>query len=61
MKRINRIIQIVWMIVGAVALVEAFIEFQKNGVGTRVYILFGAFVVALVMYSLRRRQGRSMK
>lgn len=62
MKRLNRIIQIIWLAVAAVAAVEAYIAYGKAGhVDTRVYLMIGAFVVAVAMYTLRRYQGRNMK
>ncbi|MBO6517116.1 MAG: hypothetical protein JJ975_11250 [Bacteroidia bacterium] len=62
MKRLNRIIQIVWLAVAAVAAVEAVVEYQKaSGFNSKVYLMMGAFVVALAMYTLRKRQGKTMK
>jgi tryptophan-rich sensory protein len=62
MKRLNKIIQIIWLAVAAVAAVEGYIAYQKaGGFNQRVYLMIGAFVVAIAMYTLRKRQGKSIK
>ena len=60
MKRLNRIMQIVWLAVAAVAAVEAYITHRDFGFTNRVYLMLGVFVVGLAMYTLRRRQGKNM-
>lgn len=62
MKKVNKIIQIIWLAVAAISAVEAYKAYSDNGgFNTRVYVMIGAFVVGIVMYSLRKRQGKSIK
>ena len=62
MKRLNRIIQIIWLAIAAIAAVEGFIAYRDGGgFNQRVYLMIGAFVVAIAMYTLRKRQGKSIK
>ncbi len=62
MKKLNRIIQIIWLAVAAVAAVEGFIAYrEEGGFNQRVYLMIGAFVVAIAMYTLRKRQGKTIK
>ena len=62
MKRLNRIIQIIWLAVAAIAAVEGYAAYREAGeLNTRVYLMAGAFVTAIAMYTLRKRQGRNMQ
>ena len=62
MKKFNRFIQIVWLAVAAVAAVEAFKAYSDdNGFSSKVYLMIGVFFAAIIMYAIRKRQGRSYK
>jgi len=62
MKKFNKIIQFIWLAVAAVSAVEGYKAYTEGGgFNSRVYLMMGAFVAGIVMYSLRKRQGKSMK
>jgi hypothetical protein len=62
MRKFNKLIQIVWLGVAAVAAWEAYLSYYNtkefNG---RFGLMAFVFVAAIAMYSIRKRQGKSMK
>ncbi len=62
MKKFNRFIQIVWLGVAAVSAWEAFLAYYNTGKFNGRFAMFAfVFVAAIAMYSIRKRQGKSMK
>jgi len=62
MKKFNRFIQIIWLGVAAVAAWEAYLSYYNTKMfNGRFWLMIGAFTAAIAMYSIRKRQGRSMK
>ncbi|MFT5724553.1 MAG: tryptophan-rich sensory protein [Bacteroidia bacterium] len=62
MKKFNRFIQIVWLVVAAVSAWEAFLAYYNAGkFNTRFYAFAFVFVSAIAMYAIRKRQAKSIK
>ena len=58
---LRRIVEIAWLLVAAVSSVEFYISYRDTGFSTRTIVLLVAIVVALFMYSLRKRMRRKME
>ncbi|MCB9261121.1 MAG: hypothetical protein H6607_01935 [Flavobacteriales bacterium] len=58
-KRINRIIQLLWLAMAAITAVEAY-KAKMDGHNDRFYLMLGAFAVSIAMYYIRKRQSRSL-
>jgi tryptophan-rich sensory protein len=62
MKKFNRFIQIIWLVIAAVAAVEAYIAFGKGAAfRNKFYLMAFVFAASIAMYAIRKRQGRSIK
>ncbi|MBI1306618.1 MAG: hypothetical protein GC181_08395 [Bacteroidetes bacterium] len=57
---LRRIIEIVWLAIAAFAAVEGYVSYQKEGFGNNTLLMTVVFVVAIAMYTLRRRQRMRM-
>lgn len=58
---IRRIVEIVWLAVAAVCVVEFYLEFQDHKFSQKAIILLGGLIVALFMYSLRKRMRKKIE
>ena len=62
MKKFNRFVQIIWLGVVAVAAWEAYLSYYNTkAFNQRFFLMAFVFVAAIAMYSIRKRQGKSMK
>lgn len=50
-----------WLAIAAFAAVEGFISFRAEGLSQNTIIYVVVFVLAIAMYTLRKRQGRKSK
>ena len=58
---LRRIVEIVWLGVAAFAVVEGYIAYKTEGFGNNFVLMIVVFVVAIAMYTLRKRQRTKMK
>ncbi|MFT4521884.1 MAG: hypothetical protein ACI8ZN_000823 [Bacteroidia bacterium] len=61
MKHLKRLVEIMWLAIAAFAAVEGFISFRAEGLSQNTIIYVVVFVLAIAMYTLRKRQGRKSK
>lgn len=59
--KLRRIIEIVWLGVAAFAAVEGYLSYTKEGFGNNTILMIVVFVMAIAMYTLRRKQRMNMK
>ncbi len=58
----RRFIEIMWMAIAAVSLVEMVIGYQKGGFGNENFQIFGVLAIASgFMYFFRKRQRKKME
>ncbi len=57
----RRLVEIVWMAIAAISLVEGYIAFQSNGFSKEVQIFAFVFLVSVFMYFLRKRQRTQLQ
>ncbi|MCB0733200.1 MAG: hypothetical protein H6608_05155 [Flavobacteriales bacterium] len=59
--KLRRIVEIVWLAVAAFAAVEGYISYTKEKFGNNTILMVVVFVMAIAMYTLRRRQRMNME